>query len=97
MAIAIVNGDATSILLPEGNLVIFLYFGSEVVNALPHLRRRWSMGSGDILIYANPVYGKMVDVFENFTGWYRENVPCAASEVGCAPDDSETVVIWRIG
>lgn len=99
--IEIVQGDATSIPLPEGNLVIFLYnpFELEVfarmLSRISDAVARWDRVI--FLIYEYPVYGEMVDAVENFTRWYCEDVPCTASEVGCTPHDSETVVIWRIG
>jgi SAM-dependent methyltransferase len=98
--IEIVQGDATTIPLPEGNLVIFLYhpFGPELVARM--LSRLVDAVAGNkraiFLIYENPVYGKMVDSTQKFTRWYCDNVPCSASEAGFAPDDSESVVIWRI-
>jgi SAM-dependent methyltransferase len=99
--IEIVRGDATAIPLPEGNLVIFLYhpFGPELVS--PMLSRLVGAVAGNerviFLIYENPVYGKIIDATQKFTRWYCDNVPCSASETGFAPDDSESVVVWRIG
>jgi SAM-dependent methyltransferase len=96
-----IKGDATAVPVPEGNLVIFLYhsFGPELVARM--LSRVTDAVAGTdraiFFIYENPVYGAMVDAIEEFTRWYGENVPCTANEVGFAPDDSDTVVIWRIG
>jgi len=99
--IKVVKGDATAVPLPEGSLVIFLYhsFGPELVaRMLSRLREAVVESEREIfLIYENPVYGSMVDAIEHFTRCYGENVPCNTDEIGFAPDDSETVVIWRIG
>lgn len=98
--IEVVGGDVTAFPFPEGNLAIFLYhsFGPELV-ALMLSRIRGAVVETErtvFLIYENPVYGSMIDAIEEFTRLYGENVSCAPEEVGFAPDDSETVVIWRI-
>ncbi len=96
-----VKGDATTFPLPEGNLVIFLYhsFGPELVARM--LSRMADAVAGTdrtiFFIYENPVYGQLVDSTGKFTRWYGENVPCMTSEAGFAPDNSDIVVIWRIG
>ena len=100
-AIEIIQGDATAVPLPDGNLVIFLYhsFGPELVARMLSRMIGAVVGTDRVifLIYENPVYGGLVDATEKFTRWFAENVPCAESEVGFAPEDSETVVIWQIG
>ncbi len=98
--IEIIRGDATAVPLPEGSLVIFLYhsFGPELVARLLFRMTDAVLGTDRVvfLIYENPVYGAMVDAIEGFTRWYGENVLCTESELGFGPDDSETVVVWRI-
>lgn len=99
--IEVVRGDATTVPLPEGNLVIFLYhsFGPQLVARMLSRITTAVVGTkrAIFLIYENPVYGAMVDGIEKFKRWYGENVPCTPNEIGFSPDDSETVVIWRIG
>jgi hypothetical protein len=81
--------------------VIFMYhaFGPQIVARMLSRITDAVVGTERVifLIYENPVYGAMVDGIEKFTRWYGENVPCTPNEVGFAPDDSQTVVIWRIG
>lgn len=100
-AIEVVEGDASAVPLPEGNLVIFLYqpFGPELVARM--LSRITDAVSGDdreiYIIYENPVHAVIVDDTPGFTRSFCETVRCVASEIGFAPDDEEMVIIWRSG
>jgi SAM-dependent methyltransferase len=99
-AIEIVQGDATAVPFPEGNLVFFLYhsFGRELVARM--LSRIADAVAGTertiFLIYENPVNGDLIDGIDKFTRWYCQTVPCETDELGLAPDDEDTVVVWRI-
>ena len=99
--IEVVHGDATAVGLPDGSLVVFLYhsFGPELIaRMLARIKQAAAGQAGPtFLIYENPVYGAMVDADEAFTRWHAETVPCTANEIGFAPDDSDTVVVWRTG
>jgi SAM-dependent methyltransferase len=100
-AIEVVAGDATDFPLPDDNLVIFLYhsFGPELVTRM--LTRILDAAAGKnrvmFFVYENPVYGELVDQLKQFSRWYCETVSCTASEMGFAPDPTDTVVVWRIG
>jgi SAM-dependent methyltransferase len=100
-AIEVVRGDAAAFPLPDGDLVIFLYhpFGRDLLTRV--LGRMTDAVAGTdreiFLIYENPVHGDIVDRTEDFTRWHCETVSCDATEIGFAPDDSDTVVVWRLG
>jgi SAM-dependent methyltransferase len=99
-AIDVFTGDATSVPLPGGDLVVFLYhsFGAKLVaKMLSRLMEAAEATDRTIfLIYENPVYGALVDDLEHFQRWYCETVQCTASEAGFAPDPDDTVVVWRL-
>jgi Methyltransferase domain len=99
--IEVIEGDATSVPLPQGNLAIFLYhsFGPELVKRM--VNRIIDLTAGTerqvFFIYENPVYGQMFDDKKEFGRWFCATVHCTAEEQGFAPDDDDTVVVWRIG
>lgn len=99
--IEVVQGDATSVSLPSGNLAIFLYhsFGQELVSRMVNriIDLTASSNREILFIYENPVYGTLVDETKQFTRWFCATVHCTAEEQGFAPDDDDTVVVWSIG
>lgn len=100
-AIEIVQGDATATPLPDGDLVIFQYhsFGSDVVaRMLAAITDAVAQTGREVfLVYENPVHGGLIDAHPQFTRWYCRTVACDPSEIGFAPDDADTIVIWRLG
>lgn len=84
-AIEIVQGDATGMPLPEGNLVVFSYhsFGIRMVRRMLDRIEEAVAGSNReiFLIYENPVHGDVVDNRSGFSRWYCGMVPCDADEL----------------
>jgi SAM-dependent methyltransferase len=99
-AIETVLGDATNIPLPDGDLVIFFYhsFGRELFSRMLDRIADEVVGTSRemFLIYENPVNGDMVDNKSGFSRWYCKTVACEADELGFGPDESDTVVVWRL-
>jgi hypothetical protein len=99
--IEVIEGDATTAVFPDGDLVVFLYhsFGPELIGRMLS-RVTDAVAAVDrtiFLIYENPVYGALVDSNAAFARWHCKTVPCDPSDVGFAPDDEDTVVVWRVG
>jgi SAM-dependent methyltransferase len=99
--IKVVQGDATTVAWPVGDLVVFLNnsFDQELVARMLHRMMECVAAekSEIFLIYENPVHFHLVDENSAFKRWHCETVRCADSEVGFAPDDDETFVTWRLG
>jgi SAM-dependent methyltransferase len=100
-AIDVVEGDATEVQLPEGDLVIFLYnsFGQELVARLAaRIEEAVEAGGREVFfVYENPACREVIDARPGFALWFCKRVPCDASEVGFAAGDSDAVAVWRIG
>jgi SAM-dependent methyltransferase len=99
-ALEVVQGDATAVPLPNGNLVILLFHAFDaalVAKLLAHILTTASGSDREVfLIFENPVYGEMVDASRRFSRYFAETVPCGADEIGYGPHDDETVIIWRL-
>jgi SAM-dependent methyltransferase len=97
--IEVIAGDATLAALPDGDLVVFLYhsFGKPLLKLF--VSRLVAAGAGRemFFVYENPVNGPLLDATPGFTRWHAETVACEPAEVGFAPVDSETIVVWHWG
>lgn len=97
--IEVIAGDATRAAFPDGDLVVFLYhsFGKPLLKLF--ISRLVVAGAGREIyfVYENPVNGSLLDATPGFTRWHAETVACDPTEVGFAPDDSETIVVWHWG
>lgn len=97
--IDVVNDDALDYVLPEGNLIIFLYnpFGEALITRLltnietALLKRDRSIW----IVYVNPVYGHIFDASSMLSRIYAESIPYDPEEMGFGPDDSEVVIMWQ--
>lgn len=97
--IEVIAGDATRAAFPDGDLVVFLYhsFGKPLLELF--VSRLVAAGAGREIyfVYENPVNGPVLDATPGFTRWHAETVACDPAEIGFAPDDSETIVVWHWG
>jgi predicted RNA methylase len=97
--ISLVESNALEFRLPPGNVVVFIYhaFGRELMRDLTKLLESWLASSSDHLfvVYYNPVYAEFFDESPAFCRWYARTIKHDASEIGFAPDDEDTVVIWQ--
>jgi SAM-dependent methyltransferase len=98
-AIEIIRGDAASVPLPQGDLVIFLYHSFEKA-LVARVASRVAEGESDqrevFFIYENPVHGDVLDHHPSFTRWFSATVSCSSDERGFSPDDTDTIVIWKV-
>lgn len=98
-AIDVSVGDATRVVLPEAEIVCFMYhpFGRTLVGTLLATLGRQLAESGRhaFLVYYNPVHGDVVDGSPHFERWRTMAVSYAPEELGFGPDLSDTVVIWQ--
>jgi SAM-dependent methyltransferase len=98
-AVQIINGDASSFALPEGDLVLFLYHPFDAalmakvaanVDAALHRAHRTLY-----VVYYNPVAGQCFDasplLHRRFAGMLRY----APEEIGYGPDTEDPVVTWQ--
>jgi SAM-dependent methyltransferase len=99
--IQVVVADASTFVLPGGDLVLFLYnpFDAIVVakvvagvEAALTTERRFVY-----IVYYNPVAGHCFDSSPLLTRRYARMVPYAAEELGYGPDDADPLVIWQGG
>ena len=98
-AISVAVADASTLPLPSGNLLLFLYhpFGPELVArvgasvaaALAAEHRRI------YVVYVNPVASHCFDASPMLYRRYARELPYAAEELGYGPDETGTVVIWQ--
>jgi SAM-dependent methyltransferase len=95
----VVEGNAVEFALPEGDIVLFIYhaFGQELMQQLTRaLEMRVQRYQGHLfVVYYNPVHFEFFDGSREFELWYAATIESDASEVGYAPDDKDTVVIWQ--
>lgn len=100
-AIAVIQGDATSVPLPDGDLVILFFhaFGAALVGRLlTHILATVAGTDRTVfLLFENPVNGGMVDALAPFTRYYAATIACTPEETGCGPHEDESVIIWRLG
>ena len=98
--IEVVQGDASAVSLPSGDLALFLHhsFGRQLVQQL--VKRIVDLGGQAdreiFFIYENPVYGDVVEETKLFTKFFEAVIPCTPEEQGYAPDDCDKVAVWRI-
>jgi SAM-dependent methyltransferase len=97
--ITVVTGNALDYVLPEGNLIIFLYnpFEIDVVTGLltkieTALRKR---DSSIWVVYVNPVCGQIFDTSSKLSRTYAESIPYGPGEIEFAADSSDAVIIWQ--
>ena len=91
----IIQGDATAVALPPGDLVVFVYhsFGQDVFRAVA--ARLAALTDRQVfLIYMNPVHGAVIDGVAGFRRWFAAETPCLPDEAGFAPQRDEAVIIW---
>jgi len=94
------EGDASRPALPDGPLVLMLYFafGPDATRQLIELTAAAANSREIYLLCVNPVLGALIDEHASFERWYAEPIPVSAEEAAhapYAPGDSEAVVIWR--
>lgn len=95
----VIAGDASRVSFPDGDLVVFLYhsFGKSLLELVVSRLLEAKAGCEVFFVYENPVNGSVLDATPGFTRWLAKTVAADATEAGYAPDDSETVVVWRFG
>lgn len=97
--ITVVHGDALNYVLPEGNLIVFLYNPFEadaITGLLTRIQTALSERGGSIwVIYINPVWGHIFDTSSALSRIYADCIPYDAGELGYGPDSSDVVVIWQ--
>jgi SAM-dependent methyltransferase len=95
--VATVEGNAVTLPLPEGKLVLFFYhsFGEELLSQfINKLEAFLASGNGPVFfIYCNPENANLLDASPAFTRWYAGLVPYDESELGFGPRDA--VMVWR--
>jgi SAM-dependent methyltransferase len=99
-AIEIIQGDATGVPIPKGDLVIFLFnpFDRDLVAWTAERLADAAHGTNRVifLIYECPVHSDVVDA-AGFMRWYSNTVPYDADEIDYAPGNGDPVVVWRTG
>lgn len=96
--ISVEQGDATTIELPRGQAVVFMYhsFGratlAPIISRLEQLAR---IGQDIFVIFENPVNGDMIEQSTSFSRWYAKQVPCDPDEIDHHSDADDGVVVWR--
>jgi hypothetical protein len=95
----IVVADATSVAMPPGDLVVFLYnpFGEQLVaRAMGNLERAMAQEPREVhVVYDNPVHEGAVDRCAALRRCHDEVVPLDPEEVGSSPWTEFRLVIWR--
>lgn len=94
--IEVFEGDVTLMVLPPGNLVVFIYhaFGLALFERL--VERLMTAAESRLLfvIYQNPAFGHVLDQQSGVRRWFAETVACEPDERGVGSGGSETVVCW---
>lgn len=92
----VLEGDATVLALPPGNLVVFIYhaFGLELFQHLVERLMTTAESRSLFVIYQNPVFGHVLDRESKMRRWFAETVACEVDERGVGSGESETVVCW---
>jgi SAM-dependent methyltransferase len=95
-----IHADVTDMVVPSGNIVLFLFnpFGPELIATL--LRKlEASLASGVVehlfVVYDNPVCGDIFDASRSLQRWFAEMLAYAPHELGFGPLEREGVVIWQ--
>lgn len=94
----VVQGDATTVELPEGDLLVFLGnpFGAEVMAAVAgSLGRAVQAGRKVFVLYVNAVSGHCFDESPLFHRMYVREVPYAPEERGFGPGEADVVMLWQ--
>ncbi|MDB5700789.1 MAG: hypothetical protein JWL66_988 [Sphingomonadales bacterium] len=97
-AIEILIGDASIPLLPDGDVIVFMYhpFDATLVETLSvHLAAAQATGRAISVIYENPVHGDVFDRHPAFSRVSAAMLPCSEEELPFAFDPFEAVVVWR--
>jgi len=93
------EANAVEFPLPAGKLVLFTYhsFGRELMSQLiSALEVKLSTAADHLFfVYYNPVHADVLDASPAFRRWYAGTIKCDRQEIGFAPDDDDTVVIWE--
>jgi SAM-dependent methyltransferase len=98
-SISVVNQNVLDYVFPDGDLVVFLYnpFGEEVIAGL--LRNIENIlqarDSSVWIVYANPVYGHVLDGSVNLTRVRAESIAYDSAEIGFGPNSSDVVIVWQ--
>lgn len=99
--IRIVVGDASSFVLPAGNVVLFLYnpFGDGIVSKVAEVISAAVTQEARtvFVVYYNPVCGHRFDAVPRLRRILALTLPYAADELGYGPDAEDPVVVWEGG
>lgn len=99
--IRVQTADATSVPLPAGDVVLYLYhpFAPELVaKVLAHVEAALEEPKRRVfVVYYNPVAGNLFDASSKLTRRFARVLPYAPDEVGFGPDPVDAVVIWQGG
>jgi SAM-dependent methyltransferase len=97
--ISVVNADAVNFILPEGNLIIYLYnpFGKNLITRLlANIETALLDGDRRIcIIYYNPIWADIFDTSSMLKRIHAESIPYDSTEMGFGPDSSDIVIIWQ--
>ena len=95
----VVEGNAIGFELPAGKVVVFIYhsFGLELMNQLIGELETALENRLDhvFVVYYNPVHSVALDSSPVFKRWFAATFKLVPEEVGYAPDNKDTVVIWQ--
>lgn len=96
---SVVEGNAIGFEFPAGKVVVFIYhaFGLELMSQVMGQLKTALENRLDhvFVIYYNPVHSVALDSSPAFKRWFAATFKLAPEEVGYAPDDKDTVVIWQ--
>jgi SAM-dependent methyltransferase len=99
--IQVLLADASTFVLPPGDLVLFLYnpFDAELIARLvAGIETALTIERRSVyIVYYNPVAGYRFDASPLLTRRYARMVPYAADEIGYGPDEADPLVIWQGG
>jgi SAM-dependent methyltransferase len=98
-AMRVHKANAVEFSMPPGKVVLFNYhaFGKELMTTLTQRLEACLATTTEhlLFVYYNPVYAEVLDASPAFTRWYAGTLKCDREEIGFAPDDDDTVVIWE--
>ena len=101
--VRILHGDASAFEFPAGDLVIFIChsFGEDVLLRVLDNVRRIKDRRNILIVYENPVYGRVLDQADWLVRWFAANVEASEEEkpfhVGSRGVGCETIVVWYSG